>query len=188
MNPNPQTDPSFDAVAFLSCVAAGKVFWCTTALLLPHGWENLQLELQAFFQQESGPISTKQVHIDGSKMKNQSTGKTSISFCKAFNSCLTFTFLIHFEDSGVLYFHSNREITSFLVTFVTRLPSSLCCFCSRFNCPPPLHAEPLPPNTTFSRNLQKSKQENSYQASTGPKKAEPRPRGANPRGFWSASG
>lgn len=57
----PQTDPSFDAVAFLSCVAAGKVFWCTTALLLPHGWENLQLELQAFFQQESGPKSTKQV-------------------------------------------------------------------------------------------------------------------------------
>lgn len=127
-------------------------------------------------------------HINGSKMKNQSTGKTSISFCKAFNSCLTFAFLIHFDDSGVLYFHCNREITSFLVTFVTRLPSSLCCFCSRFNCPPPLHAEPLPPNTTFSRNLQKSKQENSYQASTGPKKAEPRPRGANPRGFWSASG
>jgi len=102
-------------------------------------------------------------------MKNQSTGKTSISFCKAFNSCLTFAFLVHAEDSGVLYFHSNREITSFPVTFVTRLPSSKMLFFQvvETTVREPLHVEPLPPNTTFSRNLQQTNSRKIPAKSTG---------------------
>ena len=118
-------------------------------------------------------------HIDGSKMKNQSTGKTSISFCKAFNSCLTFAFLIHFEDSGVLYFHSNREITSFLVTSNTSSLFPLLKLKSlkqlwRLSMWSLYHLPQLSVETCNSK--------------AGKTARHQRPHGANPRGFWSASG